>query len=215
MKTRKLTPEILDHLPVDDPDAIRSRSDLKKVNELGGNFRWMLSRLRGLEIAPGAPVIELGAGDGTFASYLSKHFPDTNYTALDLAPRPEGFPDQWQWRQQDIFDGLELDSDSIVLANLFLHHFTDDQLGQLGESLKNCRALIFSEPERNVMFRGLGCLTQTVFQFNHVTKHDMHVSIEAGFKGMELINAMHLENRKNHLEHSLLGFYRLVSKHRS
>lgn len=34
---RKLTPELLDHLPHDDPSALRSRRDLLRINLFMGN----------------------------------------------------------------------------------------------------------------------------------------------------------------------------------
>lgn len=211
MKTRKLTPEILDHLPAGDPEAIRSRLDLKRINGLAGNYRWLKTQLGKLMVESNLAIIELGAGDGTFAKYLAATMPEADYTALDLAPRPKDFPGDWQWKQQDIFDGLKLQPNCVVVANLFLHHFTDEQLAQLGESLSQCRGLVFCEPERHIAFRGLGYLAQAALRFNRVTRHDMHVSIEAGFKNDELIKTMGLDDRDNRLEHSAMGFYRLVS----
>ncbi|MEO1844804.1 MAG: hypothetical protein ABGZ37_11065, partial [Akkermansiaceae bacterium] len=60
---RVVQPELLDELPFDDPDALRSRRDLRFINGVMGNFRWMRRRLAGR--AEGR-VIELGAGDGAF-----------------------------------------------------------------------------------------------------------------------------------------------------
>jgi hypothetical protein len=38
---RQVLPEILDHLPADDPEAIGSRRDLRRINFLMGNKRWI------------------------------------------------------------------------------------------------------------------------------------------------------------------------------
>ena len=42
---REVEPEILDGLPAGHPDAIRSRRDLRLVNALMGNQRWILKQL--------------------------------------------------------------------------------------------------------------------------------------------------------------------------
>ena len=42
---RQVLPELLDHLQADDPEAIRSRRDLRVINFLMGNERWILSSL--------------------------------------------------------------------------------------------------------------------------------------------------------------------------
>ena len=41
MKPRVVIPELLDHLPADEPEALRSRRDLRRVNWLMGNERWL------------------------------------------------------------------------------------------------------------------------------------------------------------------------------
>ena len=74
---RQLTPELLDELPADDPRAVHSRGDLRRVNRLMGNADIMARALLDLPGGTGpsglvgqAPallsVVELGAGDGTF-----------------------------------------------------------------------------------------------------------------------------------------------------
>jgi hypothetical protein len=43
---RVVIPELLDHLPQDDPAAERSRADLRRINFLMGNGRWVTRTLR-------------------------------------------------------------------------------------------------------------------------------------------------------------------------
>src|SRR5262245_45760009 len=63
---RTIQSELLDHLPETDPDAIRSRRDLQRVNWWMGNAVRMAGALKQY-LRPGPrKVIELGAGDGTF-----------------------------------------------------------------------------------------------------------------------------------------------------
>jgi len=69
LKQRVVVPELLDSLPPDDPEAIRSRADLRLINRLMGNYRWFEKVLRSSSmIGPKARIVELGAGDGTLAS---------------------------------------------------------------------------------------------------------------------------------------------------
>src|SRR5262249_7547242 len=85
---RRIEPEWLDELPADDPRAIRSRRDLRRVN------LWMLqvsivesmlTRLQGGN-SPRS-LIELGSGDGTFmlrlARRLSQCWPAVSVTLVD------------------------------------------------------------------------------------------------------------------------------------
>jgi hypothetical protein len=41
---RVVKPEILDDLPMDDPSARASRADLRRINFLMGNERWILKQ---------------------------------------------------------------------------------------------------------------------------------------------------------------------------
>src|SRR5947209_4251989 len=60
---RLLESELLDHLPPEDPGAIRSRKDLRRVNEWMGHPRIIARELR--KRSP-RRILELGAGDGNF-----------------------------------------------------------------------------------------------------------------------------------------------------
>ncbi|MEM6280014.1 MAG: hypothetical protein AAF733_11080, partial [Verrucomicrobiota bacterium] len=61
MKKRLVIPEILDSLSHEDPAAQRSRRDLRLVNVLMGNYRWILERMRSSGVQE---WIEVGAGSG-------------------------------------------------------------------------------------------------------------------------------------------------------
>src|SRR6266516_2012618 len=70
---RVIEREWLDDLPADDPRAIHSRRDLRRVNAWMGHARIMAARLRAA--FPGRPpqsIVEIGAGDGTFLLRLAR-----------------------------------------------------------------------------------------------------------------------------------------------
>ena len=212
MFPRKLTEEILDHLPPEDPDAIRSRRDLLMLNRMFGNFRWMQSQL--LEFGADR-IVELGAGDAHFARGFAEAQPDAEYTAIDLAPRPEKLPNSVVWLQGDLFDQLPKLSGDALVANLFLHHLDEDQLRQLGQQLLGFRYVICSEPARFRMFR-VGGYVLSVIGLNHVTRHDMHASINAGFREDDLPNSLGLDPDRWRVEihYTPMGMYRMIAENR-
>lgn len=191
MKTRRLTPEILDELPADNPEAIRSRRDLRLINSLMGNYRMIRRAI--LAQSEMTHWVELGAGAGSLAdSFDSESRQKFKVCGVDLGPRPENWPNHWNWYQGDLFaflEGEKKDSGSPecrgVIANLFLHHFSDDQLIRLGKILRqNYSRILAVEPVRRRRHCRMGALLHPFV--NRVTRHDMRVSIEAGFRGGEL-----------------------------
>jgi len=197
---RIVQPEILDTLPPDDPRAIRSRRDLKRVNGWMCNHGIMVRALeknRGGS-APGR-ITELGAGDGNFllrvAQKISPRWPETTATLLDLqnnvsAETLAGFA-TLGWHANlivgDVFDWPRNSAaDEIVIANLFLHHFEDVQLTELLRLIsQRAKLFIAVEPHRfrypaacAQLLRLVGC--------SAVTLHDAAVSIRAGFIRQEI-----------------------------
>ena len=64
---RLVQPELLDTLPPENPRAIRSRRDLRRVNAWMGNARIMRAALKDSRPARASGgLMEIGAGDGTF-----------------------------------------------------------------------------------------------------------------------------------------------------
>ena len=72
----------------------------------------------------------------------------------------------------------------VVVANLFLHHHKDTELATLGRMLNQCEVICVSEPWRSGLARVEGALLGPLV--NEVTRHDMRVSIRAGFRRGEL-----------------------------
>ncbi len=205
---RKLSPEILDELPPRDPAALRSRRELRRVNGLMGNARWLADGLRARWRPADRPsgVMDLGAGDGW-----------VTWSALNRATRGEVVPvgsrlilvdrapvvedealarfRRSGWSMTVVSDdaraalsGPEAAGVDVILANLFLHHFDDRALGGLlaaAATATACRVMVACEPRRSTMAvwgaRLLGCIG-----CGPVTRHDARVSVEAGFRGSEL-----------------------------
>jgi hypothetical protein len=191
---RRLEPEWLDKLPAGDPAAIVSRRDLVRINGVMGQHRVMASALG--RFAPPRMLLDLGGGDGRFLLRVARRLPWRNVTAC-ISDRQDIVSDETRqefaalgWRCEvrrgDVFTALnELDTGTIVIANLFLHHLTEPALVCLFAMLARGGGLVACEPRRNLlalaashMVFALGC--------NRVTRHDAIASVRAGFSGNDL-----------------------------
>lgn len=195
---RQLQPELLDTLPPADPRAMHSRRDLRRVNA------WMrhpaiLTQTLVQNWSGPAPrqITELGAGDGSFllsvAQIVKTRWPNVNVTLLDqqssITAETLAAFGALGWSAEavvaDVFAWPAASSD-LVVANLFLHHFTERQLVELLRLIA-CRTKLFIaiEPRRGlwplVCSRLLG-----VIGCNDVTRHDAAASVRAGFSKREL-----------------------------
>jgi hypothetical protein len=206
---RIVEPEILDTLPSDDPEAVASRRDLRRLNGLMANHRWLEQRIRAF-LKPEWRLLELGAGDGTFGKRLLRHgvLEAPRLGAIDLAPRPADWPAEAIWVQRDVQTG-NLPAAEVVVANLFLHHFEPPFLRKLGERLPaECRVLLCCEPSRKPMHLWQSSLL-SLLPLGRVTKHDMPVSIRAGFLGDELPQFLGISDWKIGVSTTFFGAYRL------
>ena len=71
MIARVVEPELLDALPSDDPDAMRSRRDLRVINAWMGNARHLTRAIMSLTFAPGS-ILEMGSGDGVLMLQIAR-----------------------------------------------------------------------------------------------------------------------------------------------
>lgn len=194
---RIVQPELLDTLPPDDPRAVRSRRDLRRVNRWMRNHSIMAGALKNYLQASTAQITELGAGDGNFLLQVGRKLNSSNVSAtlLDLQKNvsAETLADfaKLGWRAEavvaDVFDWLQTSgAGEVVIANLFLHHFKDAQLAALLRLIsRRAKLFIALEPPRarwplfcSRLLWAIGC--------NDVARHDATVSVRAGFSGNEL-----------------------------
>lgn len=216
---RTVRPEILDSMPASDPDALASRRDLRRINQLMGNTRWLIKQLQADRAANAAHYLEIGAGDGTLAKHLIHHLHPEQYTALDLAPRPSDWPksDCEQWQQADLLHENNYATATHLIASLVLHHFEAPALAQIGRHIQNHRiqTILCCEPCRRSIHK-TQLLAGKLIGFNRVTLHDGCVSIDAGFRKNELPLALGLQpdQWQWHIKETLMGAYRMIAQRR-
>lgn len=205
---RVVRPELLDELPPGDPEARRSRADLRLINFLMGNTAWVARQIGRFSEPARRGVAELGAGEGDLLRVLRQRFTESEFTGYDRVPRPSTLPVQIGWRQGDLFEKLPSEG-GIALGVMIAHHFSSEQLAALGRRLAGFEVICFCEPSRSRLSHALGWLLRPAV--GRVTRHDLHVSVDAGFRRGELARLLGVENWRIEESVDLRGSLRFVA----
>lgn len=212
---RLVQPEILDSLPQDHPDAKANRRDLRLINRVMGNYAWFAKRLVPL-LHRDDQILELGAGTGELGLSLQKQI-EASFSGLDVWSRPPDWPPGWDWIQDDLVSFEGYANFDVLVANLILHQFEEDALRILGEKIAASKIdlILASEPARYKVHQWQLKLLRPL-GLNHVSRHDGHVSIEAGFRGGELPALLGLDEARWEIEiaSGIRGAYRMVARRR-
>jgi SAM-dependent methyltransferase len=198
--TRVLSTEWLDVLPAHDPNALRSRRDLRRVNYWMANAGIMAAALRQHLTRSPWTVLELGSGDGHFLGQVAAKMKwrGTDFVLLDkqrIASSARNrtvasFGGAASVITADVLDWLPTAPPvDVVVTNLFLHHFDESRLRQLLELISaKTQLFVAVEPRRHHASFLCGQLLWLI-GCNHITRHDATLSIRAGFRGRELSTA--------------------------
>jgi hypothetical protein len=199
---RRVEPELLDQLPPTDPRAIRSRRDLTRVNAWMRNATCVASALR-RHAAGRQPqtIADLGCGDGRFTVQVARRLaPYWRNVTVILQDRQNIVSETTreslaalQWRTEIVTaDVFEFFADArsrpidAVTANLFLHHFSGEQLACLFAHIAERAWLVVACEPRRAKFVVESSRMLWVVGCNDVTVHDAMTSARAGFAGSEL-----------------------------
>ncbi len=219
---RTVEREMLDELPSNDGRAVQARRDLQKLNVWMGHARILTRVLRGA-LGDRAPrsLVELGAGDGTLLLRLARAMnPAWGGEARNgplravlvdrqrlISPHTEMAFAELGWAveslQMDVYDWFReprADRSDVIIANLFLHHFAEDELARLlGLVAAHTRLFLACEPRRGrVSLRASGLLW--LVGCNDVTRNDARISVRAGFTGSDLSSLWPRDTRWQLLE---------------
>ncbi len=199
---RQVHAELLDTLAPDDPRAIRSRSDLRRINRLMATHSLLGGPLDTiLRGSSSIRLVELGTGDGqTLLQLARRHarcWPKVRLELLDVQPvvsaqtlacyRKLGW--EVEVIRADVFDWLAQPISGaapVIVANLFMHHFDADRLRALLNGIAGrASAFLCCEPRRSRLALTFSHLLR-IIGCNEVTRHDAVVSVHAGFTAQEL-----------------------------
>jgi hypothetical protein len=200
--SRRIEPEWLDSLPNEDPDAAASRRDLRRLNSLMRHAT-ILARILSTEFTLAKPrsLLDIGGGDGTFmlalARKLAKQMPGAVVSMVDknagISEETRGHFKALGWKvvcvQADVLDYLDTaDAGGMdaVIANLFLHHFSDAALAQLLSRAAGVAPLFVTCEPRRAWFPMAASRLLWAIGCNQVTQHDAPASVQAGFRDEEL-----------------------------
>jgi len=211
---RVLQPELLDTLSPDSDDARRSRRDLRVINWLMGNHRWIIRSLRS-SLRPGECLVEIGAGGGELCRKLAAR--GIAAAGLDRWPGPAE-PSRLVWHPADLRTFTGYSDCQAVVANLILHHLSGAELRELGRKWNpGPRIICACEPARRRLSQRLFSALGPIFGANPVTRHDARVSIAAGFRGHELPDVLGLDNATWTIRcaETSLGAYRMLAIRRT
>lgn len=199
--TRRVEAETLDHLREDDPRAIRSRRDLRRINRIMGNLPIVDSLLNASLLRTPLQIAELGAGDGSLLLRLARSrariWPGVALTLVDRqdllsAQTRSAFADLgWTVHTDvmDVFAWLEREDHpryDAVVANLFVHHFEGDALSKLFRGIAQITECFVACEPRRARVALLGSHLVGAIGANAVTRRDAVLSVRAGFRDREL-----------------------------
>lgn len=216
---RTVEPEWIDQLDPDSPEARRSRRELRRMNALMRNFAWFRRQLVSKSSLSGRGL-ELGAGDGALGAFL---FTDQeirrrlDLVGIDRIGRPAAWPQDWQWEQEDILRFPRWKEFPILIANMVLHHFSEEELALLGSRIReSCRWLFALETSRKPIHAAQVRVLRALGALGPVGYHDASTSIRAGFVGEELPQFLGLSSSewRWQIHSTLFGAYQFVAERR-
>src|SRR2546423_447298 len=141
---RQVQPELLDDLAANDPRAIHSRRDLRRLNLCMGHVEIVKRALRkAFPKKPARRLLDLGGGDGDFLLKVCRALghPWQGMEVILVDRQNVMLPETsaafaragWSIRfaQHNLFEYLRCRSApkvDVIVANLVLHHFSDATL---------------------------------------------------------------------------------------
>lgn len=205
-KYRTKDPEIMDDFAMEGETLKDALDKISKINQLLGGNQLTLEGVKALiKNQPQSEeftIVDVGCGNGDMLRILADYAKkkslklkligvDANNYTINYATNLSSNYSNISYSCQDIFDEsfAELKYD-IVLCNLTLHHFKDEDIRQLLKIFQdNTRiGIVINDLQRSALAYRLFQLLCFAFQLNTMTREDGLTSILRGFKKQELID---------------------------
>ncbi len=198
---RSNSPELMDDLELPKPELEAALGDLKKVNTLLGGHAVGIAGLKPfLSRETPTHILDIGCGDGEFLRHLHKYCRkmgfkvrltgwDRNAESLEWGHSQNTADMDIQYEIRDIMEYPQLpEGNFVIICNLFLHHFTDAQIGKMLSYWSNsgCKAIVINDLDRNPLAYYLFRLFGVIFMKSKIAVHDGLISILRGFRSSEL-----------------------------
>lgn len=199
-----LGPDLLDQMTSDDPRAIASRRDIKRINAVMFQDALMRRAIARGGFDEPRRILDLGGGDTTFTLKVARRMKpawrDVELVVVDRMNVVEAQTmrefEQIGWKVKvvttDVFAFLDQSVQTpfdLVLSNLFIHHFPAGELERLLAKIANLTTgFVACEPKRSsltvagsAMLWAIGCTPVSV--------RDSVTGARAGFRDLEVADA--------------------------
>ncbi len=195
--------EAMDDLSLEEDELALALRDIRRVNRLLGGHRTSIRGLRPYLKPEGEGIrhiLDIGCGDGDFLRYLAGYCRrhgltvkligwDFNPKSLDRARRASAAYEEIVFECRDVRDYPEIPDNTVVICNLFLHHFQTPEIQLLLENWlgQAPRAIIVNDLHRNRVAYYLFCIFGLIFMKSPVARADGRISIRRGFRRPEIL----------------------------
>ena len=198
---RAWIPEKMDDLGLDQKELALALSDIRRVNRLLGGHAASLSGLKPYlrSAQPPLTIVDLGCGDGAFLRVLARRCRtlgvkaeligwDMNPKSLEMAGKASvSFP-EIRFECRNVVDLPTLPANSLLVCNLFLHHFSTPEITRLLGDWFNQkpRLVLINDLQRHPLAYYLFWLFGAIFMKSAVARHDGAASIRRAFSKADL-----------------------------
>ena len=200
---RSTAPEIMDNFSMEGSLLRKTLDKIAIINErLGGNkatFSGLQTLLVNKSNASPVTIIDLGCGNGNMLRAIADYGRkknmafklvgvDANEDTINYARELSVAYPEISYVKMNVFDeAFSSMKADIVIATLFLHHFTDEEIDNLLQSLLNqiSIGIVINDLHRSPLAYYLFRLI-SIFITNPMVRNDGAVSVLRGFKKNEL-----------------------------
>ncbi len=215
LKYRSEQAEIMDDFHMKGAEIEHALEKIAWINKfLGGNkitvdaVRKIAQQHRGIEPLY---ILDIGCGNGDMLRTLAIIGEQQQYNfileGVDANPHTIAHAQQLSkdaanisYRCGDVLNGFETKPVDITLLTLTLHHFSDDQIGDIIATAMTYtrRAIIINDLQRNRLSYLLFSWMCKIFNLGAMNTQDGKTSISRGFKRSELMRLAEKLNIKKH-----------------